>query len=106
MTYWDLCKATEAKKQEVLKKFGKDLKGPGGFLVQAEIERDPGMVAYLWLAKDFCETLADHIGEWVEELEAIGDTATAREISDIYMGYEDGRHDLYDILPVEAQLWD
>ena len=38
MTYWDLCKATEAKKQEVLKKFGKALKGPGGFLF---INNDP-----------------------------------------------------------------
>jgi hypothetical protein len=105
MTYYDLLEKTAKKKREVLRKFNKALKGSSGFLVQAEIERNPGQVAYTWLAKDFCEEVCKHIEEWTEQLNAAGDVATAFEIADIYMAYQDG-HDLSDVLPVEAKLWE
>lgn len=101
MTYADLLKKTNEKKKKAINELNHALNGSGGFLVQAEIERDPGSVAWLWLAKDFCETLADHVGEFME-------TETgyiAMEISSIYMAYENDDSDLYSMLPVEAQLF-
>ena len=106
-TYDDLLRETAKKKREVLKQFNKALNGPTGFLMKAEIERDPGMVAWLWLAKDFCEKLAQHVGEWTtdENGDFKNDDYEAREIGEIYMAYEDSDPDLYDLLPVEAQLF-
>lgn len=104
MTYEDLLRSTEEKKQSAIKQLNNSLKGPAGFLVKAEIERNPGSVAWLWLAKEFCETLAEHVEEFMEQAGGV-DTYEAREIGDIYMAYEDGRSDLYELLPVEAQLF-
>lgn len=103
MTYEDLLKITAERKEKAICELNRALKGKAGFLVRAEIERNVGMVAWLWLAKEFCETLADHVGEWMEYYGL--DTPESREISDIYMAYEDGDRDLYDRLPVEAQLF-
>lgn len=73
--------------------------------MKAEIERDPGTVAWLWLAKDFCENLAEHVEEFMEQTGDI-DSTEAREIGSIYMAYEDNDPDLYEMLPTEARLFD
>ena len=104
MTYYDLLEQTEQKKQKVLRDFAKALKGNGGWLMKAEIKRNPGRVAYLWLAQEFCEILADHIGEWTEEFGM--DSLEARELADIYQTWHNDEPGLYDLLPVEARLWD
>lgn len=104
MTYEDLLKETAAKKKAAQKQLAEAMRGPAGFLVKAEIERKAGTVAWLWLAQGFCETLADHVGEWLETLGV--DSYEAREIGDIYMAYEDDRSDLYELLPTEARLFD
>lgn len=104
MTYEELLKKTAQRKQKAVRELNQALRGNTGWLVKAEIERDPGTVAWLWLAKDFCEELAEHVGEFIEEFGL--DTPDSREISDIYMAYEDGRDDLYDLLPTEARLFD
>lgn len=101
-TYEDLLKDTAQKKIKARREINKALQGKAGFLVKAEIERNPGMVAYLWLAKEFCETLAEHIGEWMND--DPWDFQT-HEIFDIYTAYENDDPDLYDLLPVEAQLF-
>ena len=104
MTYDELLKITAEKKRSAIRDLNKALKGPAGFLVKAEIKRNPGSVAWLYLAKEFCETLAEHVGEFLEQTDDI-DSYEAREIGDIYMAYEDGRSDLYELLPIEAQLF-
>ena len=104
MTYYDLLERTEQKKQKVLREFARASKGNAGWLVVAEIKKNPGRVAYLWLAQEFCETLADHIGEWVDEFGM--DSVEAREISDIYQTWYNDEPGLYDLLPTEARLWD
>ena len=103
-TYYDLLKETNRKKQKVLREFDNALKGRGGFLVKAEIERNPGGVAYTVLAREFCEKLAEYIEEWTEEFGM--DSYEARELSDIYQTWYNDEPGLYDLLPVEAQLWD
>lgn len=105
MTYQELLTATAVKKQEAIKEINTALNGPAGFLTKAEIERNPGLVAWLWLAKEFCETLAEHVGEFIEQTGDI-DSIEAREIGDIYMAYEDDDPDLYYKLPCEAQLFE
>lgn len=103
-TYYDLLEETAKRKQKAVAELNKALRGKGGWLVKAEIERNPGSVAWLWLAKGFCEALADHIDEFLEQVGM--DTPYGREIGDIYMAYYDDRYDdLYDMLPVEAQLF-
>ena len=74
--------------------------GPG-FLVKAEIQRNPGGLAWYALAQWFVEQLAEHIDEFIEEGEDV-----AREVIEIYESYEDGDSDLYQILPIEAQLFE
>ena len=103
MTYEDLLTITADRKTKAIRELNKALNGPGGFLVKAEIEKKPGSVAWLWLAKDFCETLAEHVEEFIDE--AGMDSCEAREIGAIYMAYEDNDPDLYQLLPVEAQLF-
>lgn len=104
MTYDDLLKETAEKKRKAIAELNAALSGKAGFLVKAEIERKPGSVAWLYLAKEFCETLAAHIEEFIEQAGGV-DTPEASEIVDIYTKYEDGDSDLYDYLPVEAQLF-
>ena len=104
MTYEELLRITAERKEKAQRELAEALRGPAGFLCKAEIERKPGTVAWLWLAQGFCETLADHVDEWIE---AAGiDSYEAREIGDIYMAYEDDRSDLYELLPTEARLFD
>lgn len=106
MTYDELLEITEKRKQKALRDLKDALKGPGGFLVKAELERKPGTVAWLWLADDFCKTLAEHIEEFIDQAGGV-DSPDAREIGDIYMAYEDGRsEDLWDLLPIEAKLFE
>ncbi|MDE6456085.1 MAG: hypothetical protein K2L38_09325 [Dysosmobacter sp.] len=101
MKYADLLHKTAIKKREAIAEINSALKGPCGFLVKAEIEKDPGKAAWYYLAKEFCETLAEHIDEFSEEGEDV-----ARETCEIYMAYEDGDSDLYSYLPVEAKLFE
>jgi len=104
MTYDDLLKTTAERKKKAVAELNAALNGPLGFLCRAEIEQKPGTVAWLWLAKDFCETLAEHVGEWIE---AAGvDSYEAREIGDIYVAYENSDPQLYDLLPTEAKLFE
>ena len=105
MTYNELLAETATKKRDAIAELNAALKGPCGFLIKAEIEKDPGKVAWSYLARDFCEKLADHIDEFIEQAGGVY-AIEAREIGDIYMAYEDGRSDLYDHLPVEAQLFE
>lgn len=104
MTYEELLQETAEKKRTVTAQLNKAIKGPGGFLVKAEIERNPGSVAWLYLAKEFCEALAQHVEEFIQQTGDI-DSPEAREIGSIYMAYEDSDPDLYELLPVEAQLF-
>lgn len=104
MTYKELLEVTAEKKRKALADLDAALKGPTGFLVKAEIERSPGKVAWAVLAREFCETLAEHVGEFIEQ--AGGDTLETHEVMEIYMAYEDGNEDIYDYLPVEARLFD
>lgn len=104
MTYEELLHTTAEKKKAAIRQINAALKGPAGFLVKAEIERDPGSVAYHWLAREFCETLAEHVEEFMDAAGGV-DSLEAREIGDIYMAYEDSDPGLYDLLPVEAQLF-
>lgn len=101
MTYDDLLKETAAKKRKAIAEINAALKGPCGFLVKAEIEKDPGKAAWHYLAREFCEKPAEHIDKFMEESEDV-----AREVSEIYMAYEDGDRDIYSYLPVEAQLFE
>ena len=101
MTYQELLTATAKRKELALQELDGSLQGPGGFLVRAEIERNPGMVAWLWLAKDFCEALAEHMSELLEQ----ADDSEARELYDIYTAYEDNDDRLYELLPDEAKLF-
>lgn len=104
MTYAELLQTTAEKKKAAIRDINKALRGPAGFLVKAEIEKDPGSVAYHWLAHEFCETLAAHVSEFIEQTGDV-DSMEAREIGAIYMAYEDNDPDLYDLLPLEAQLF-
>lgn len=104
MTYAELLQTTAEKKKAAIRDINKALRGPAGFLVKAEIEKDPGSVAYHWLAREFCETLAAHVSEFIEQTGDV-DSMEAREIGAIYMAYEDNDPDLYDLLPLEAQLF-
>ncbi len=101
MTYDELLKETAEKKRKAIAEINAALKGPCGFLVKAEIEKDPGKVAWHYLAREFCEKLAEHVDEFMEE-----DEDVAREVGDIYMAYEDRDSDLYSYLPIEAQLFE
>ena len=103
MTYPELLQITEEKKRTAIRDINKALRGPAGFLVRAEIEKNPGAAAWSYLAREFCETLADHVEEFMEQ--AGGDSYEACEILDIYMAYYDGDPDIYHLLPVEAQLF-
>ena len=104
MTYQELLKRTAEKKRKAIAELNKALAGDAGWLVKAEIERNPGGVAWLWLAEEFCMTLANHVGEFIEQTGDI-DSLEAREIGAIYMAYEDDDPELYSLLPVEAQLF-
>ncbi len=101
MTYSELLKETAAKKRDAIAGINKALTGPAGFLVKAEIQRNPGGLAWYALAQWFVEQLAEHIDEFIEEGEDV-----AREVIEIYESYEDGDSDLYQILPIEAQLFE
>lgn len=105
MTYNDLLKETAMKKREAIAEINTALKGPCGFLIKAEIERDPGKIAWHHLAREFCEKLAEHVDEFIEQAGGVN-TIEAREIGDIYMAYEDGDSDIYNYLPIEAQLFE
>ena len=72
-----------------------------GFLVRDEIRRSPGSVAWLWLGLPFCRTLAEH---W-DEIWPSADESERDDMCRIYMAYEDSDPDIYDLLPVEAQLF-
>lgn len=102
MTYEELLRKTEDRKRKAVRELNNAIRK--SFLAKAEIERNPGMVAWLWLAKDFCEELAEHIDEFLSQEGE--DTLEAREIGTIYMMYEDDDPDLYDYLPTEARLFD
>ncbi len=102
MTWEQLLEETAKKKEIAVKQLNEALNGNCGFLVKAEIERNPGMVAWLWLAKYFCETLAENMDTIYYSV----DEWDQREIYDIYTAYEDDGSDLYDLLPTEARLFD
>lgn len=62
-------------------------------------------VAWHYLAREFCEKLAEHVDEFIEQAGGV-DTTEAREIGEIYMAYEDGSTNIYSYLPIEAQLFE
>lgn len=102
MTYAELLKTTAEKKAKVIHDLNKGLRDPQlGFLVKADLERNLGNVAYYWLAKDFCEAIADNL----DDLLASVDKYDGDDIVRIYMAYYDDDPDLYELLPVEAQLF-
>ena len=105
MTYRELLKETGRKKIEAIVKLNQALKGDTGWLVKAELERNPGGAAWSFLAREFCETLAQHVDEFIEQANAEGRPWEAYEIGDIYTAYEDDDPELYNLLPVEAQLF-
>lgn len=104
MTYAELLSTTAEKKKDALRQLDKALHGPAGFLAKAEMEKNPGSVAWCFLAREFCETLANHIDELIDSVGGVG-SPDSYEICDIYMAYENSEDDLYDLLPVEAQLF-
>lgn len=101
MTYQELLKQTKAKKAKVIRDLNKALNGDAGFIVKAEIENNPGSVAWAFLAREFCESLAENL----EEIYESADCFEQRDIYDIYDAYENRDPDLYELLPVEAQLF-
>lgn len=105
MTYAELLKETADKKRAAISQINSALRGPCGFLIKAEIENDPGKVAWHCLAREFCEKLAEHVDEFIEQAGGV-DTMEAREVGNIYMAYEDGDSDIYSYLPIEAQLFE
>lgn len=104
MTYAELLEETHKKKRQAIIDINTALKGPCGFLIEAEIKKDPGKVAWSYLAREFCEKLAEHIDEFIEQAGGV-DSFEAREVGNIFMAYENGDSDLYDLLPIEAQLF-
>ena len=107
MTYAELLEKTEAKKKTVLKMFVNGLKDKYGFLVADEIKRDPLGVAYVYLARDFCDELEQHADEFIEQFGGVYNSYEAYEICDIIVAYEENRlADLYELLPIEAKLFE
>ena len=103
MTYTELLRLTGERKLKAVRELNEGINHPKlGFLCRAEIRKDPGMVAWLWLAEPFCRDLAEH---W-EEVTASVDEDTRDDLCRIYMAYEDSDPDIYDLLPIEAQLFD
>ena len=100
MTYSELLNSTAEKKRTAIRELNAAMKGDAGFLVKAEIQCDPGAAAWAYLAREFCETLAEHIDELAAEME------DNPEIFNIYSAYMDGDTDLYSYLPTEARLFD
>lgn len=105
MTYYELLEEAAEKKAKAIKELNAAMNGPTGWLVKAEIERDPGAVAWLYLAKWFCETLEEHLEEFFEQAGDV-DSPEVIEFGSIYMKYYDGDPDLYEYLPFEARLFD
>lgn len=105
MTYYELLERTEAKKQKILREFAAAIKGNAGWLVKEEIKRNPGRIAYDYLAKDFCEELGNNIEEYVESVGGY-DSYEGIELCGIYQTWYNDEDGLYDLLPVEARLWD
>lgn len=105
MTYAELLRETAIKKRETITEINTALKGPCGFLVKAELEKNPGGAAWYYLAKEFCEKLAEHVDEFIEQAGGVN-TMEAHEIGNIYMAYENGDSDIYNLLPIEAQLFE
>lgn len=106
-TYEDLLRETEAKKRKFWADMEKAMRGPAGFLVKAEIERNPGQIAYTYLAREFCEKLGEHIGDWCCDESGFKNwDFEAQEIGAIYMAFEDDDPELYELLPYEARLFD
>ena len=104
MTYNELLQETAEKKRKVIAEINEALEGPCDFLVKSEIEKNPGSVAWHYLAREFCEKLAEHVDEFIEQVGGVN-SIEGHEIGDIYMAYEDGNEDIYELLPVEAQLF-
>ena len=103
MTWDELLRITGERKQKAVAQLNTAIENPSlGFLAQSEIQRDPGMVAWLWLAKDFCEAIADNL----DDLLASVPEYDRDDIIRIYMAYYDNDPDIYDMLPVEAQLFE
>ena len=104
MTYAELLKETAVKKRKAIAEINAALNGPCGFLIEAEIKKKPGMVAWYYLAEEFCKILAQHVADFIDQAGGV-DTLESREIGQIYMAYEDGDPNIYDYLPIEAQLF-
>ena len=103
MTYAELLRTTGERKQKAVAELNSAMANPQlGFLARGEIQRDPGMVAWLWLAKDFCEAIAANLDELLASVEEY----ERDDIVRIYMAYYDDDPDLYDMLPIEAQLYE
>lgn len=103
MTYAELLRATGERKLKAVRELNAAIENPSiGFLARSEIQRDPGMVAWLWLAKDFCQAIAENLDELLASVEEY----ERDDIVRIYMAYYDDAPDLYDLLPVEAQLFE
>ena len=103
MTYEELLRTTGERKLKAVAELNSAMANPQlGFLAEAEIRKDPGMVAWLWLAKDFCEAIAENLDELLASVEEY----ERDDIVRIYMAYYDDDPDLYDMLPIEAQLFE
>lgn len=102
MTYKDLLKETAREKEEAIKMLDDGLKGPYGFLVKHELEQGLASIAWNLLAKDFCDALYEHFDEIYDDLK---EDYERQEVSDIYMAYYNNEDYLYDLLPLEAQLF-
>ena len=105
MTYHELLKTTAEKKRAALGVIHKGMKGPCGFLVEQEIKKNPGGIAWILLAKEFCETLAENVDDFIAQTGDVNGLE-AHEIAEIYMAYEDDDPELYELLPLEARLFD
>lgn len=101
MTYGELLIKTAKRKADAIRELNAALNGNAGWLVKAEIEKNIGSVAWLYLAKGFCEELAENMSEIYES----ADEGEQREIYDIYTAYENDEDYLYEILPDEARLF-
>lgn len=105
--YYHLLEVTQKRKEAFRRKYLAPLAGkgldPGQMLALEELRRNPSRLQWVF-AREFLDELIDHCGAFIEQFGI--DSPDAREVGDICMAYEYDRPDLYELLPVEAKLYE
>ena len=105
--YYHLLEVTQKRKEAFRRKYLAPLAGKnldlGQMLALEELRRNPGGLQRIFVGW-FLDELVNNCGDFIEQ-EGI-DGPNAKEIYDITMAYEHDDPDLYDLLPVEAKLYE